>query len=677
MVTKSQSLKEVDQIINRFDKMNDPFDIRDVFLALYSIDRSGRSENERRKINCKISAFEFQSGGDSLSTWGKYFKEFMSGTREDGTPVYCPDASYLAPICTKQWETQALSLEHPVLVARYADLCWEFSSLSGRPMNPRMARIAIDAYGKCASDKICSCFLSRLNGAARAFDIACEINDSKRKNKIRDILIQLQREAVEKGRGWWIVFEKLVNNRKSNITKKQEENLVSGLETLFERYSCMENRESVNPHFAKETAKKLISYYKRKHRHKDVKRVSISTAKFFEQIATISEPSVAIDALRYAEKMYRRSGDASSGNRTRHLMENKSREYVVEIAETPLKLILPNKEIVRYCNALIYPDLELTFFHFTSEFLVRRKKVENSLKEIEKRTVLSKISRKAVLATEGRTAATIDIIKNDFEGRLIDHVGLYRLTQIPQMCDVLNLIHEKHAPDLDDFTNWINRLGIFSDTTMLKEGIAAWISGDQYKAVHLLVPQVECGLRGVVRQIEQPVTKPHSKFLDSDVAISMGEFLHNDYIRGHIGDDLAFHFISQYTDPRGLNLRNDLAHGLIDPKHITEDIVNSVVHSLMIFGCWMDLVVFGNILNAHDYQSIEEYEAQNMSKRKVSRTTVEGYTNSNNQIVMGKGSSRHLYRLKCKRCNHNYETKGANIRSRKCPICDGNRTRGT
>jgi len=49
----------------------------------------------------------------------------------------------------------------------------------------------------------------------------------------------------------------------------------------------------------------------------------------------------------------------------------------------------------------------------------------------------------------------------------------------------------------------------------------------------------------------------------------MGDMLYAKDVKEALGDDLTIHFMALYADPRGFNLRNDLAHGLLSADRMT------------------------------------------------------------------------------------------------------------
>jgi hypothetical protein len=44
----------------------------------------------------------------------------------------------------------------------------------------------------------------------------------------------------------------------------------------------------------------------------------------------------------------------------------------------------------------------------------------------------------------------------------------------------------------------------------------------------------------------------------------------------------------QYADPSGMNLRNEIAHGLMDSNQFYWHLGNLIVHSLLILGLWKE-----------------------------------------------------------------------------------------
>jgi hypothetical protein len=124
--------------------------------------------------------------------------------------------------------------------------------------------------------------------------------------------------------------------------------------------------------------------------------------------------------------------------------------------------------------------------------------------------------------------------------------------------------------------------------SLLVEGIRAWERNDQVKAAHVLIPQIEHALRTIADGLGLPITKAHPKISETSVAIGLGDILNNDSVVEALGPDATLHFQALYADPRGMNLRNEIAHGLMDAHQFYWHLGNLIVHSLLILGLWKE-----------------------------------------------------------------------------------------
>lgn len=146
---------------------------------------------------------------------------------------------------------------------------------------------------------------------------------------------------------------------------------------------------------------------------------------------------------------------------------------------------------------------------------------------------------------------------------------------------------EVHKLTAAHFVAWANRGTLFGDGYLLSQGVEAWLAGDHTKAVHVLLPQVEAALRELIGRKGHATTKPHPVFKTAQVAIGMGDIIYNKGAMaslGALGDDVALHFAAIYADPRGMNLRNEFAHGLMPAEAMNEGTTLWIVHSLLLLG---------------------------------------------------------------------------------------------
>jgi hypothetical protein len=115
---------------------------------------------------------------------------------------------------------------------------------------------------------------------------------------------------------------------------------------------------------------------------------------------------------------------------------------------------------------------------------------------------------------------------------------------------------------------------------LLKEGIDAWLAEDGVKAVHVLVPQVEAALREMLIAMgESPMTP--SRGGGGFETLGMGAVLNTASFRTKMDPTLRLHLRALYTEPKGINLRNKLAHGLAGEEMLGRGMANWVIHTLL------------------------------------------------------------------------------------------------
>jgi hypothetical protein len=113
---------------------------------------------------------------------------------------------------------------------------------------------------------------------------------------------------------------------------------------------------------------------------------------------------------------------------------------------------------------------------------------------------------------------------------------------------------------IPDTPSFFDSLLIPSDRiTLFQEGLRAFDREDYVKCIHVLVFQVENSLRELLKLLGRPVTKSTD---DGSQPKSMNDVLHDPAVKDAIDPKLWSFLKVLYTDNRGMNLRNLVAHGV-------------------------------------------------------------------------------------------------------------------
>lgn len=582
----------IEEIINGFDRSDAAFIVTDVQQALFRARRELRNLTEAETLGALAEVLAFALVGDSTDSgpWGTWYSPQASGEDEDGKPIYFPDIADANADVIQHWRNRVAAVRHPVLRARYADLVWEMTSvITTQRRDHLMARCAIDAYLSQATYPGLTNLRDRLDAALRAIDLGCQIGDRQRTVLVKDLLLTLHREAVETGKGpWWLVYDRLMQDNSVWLNNSERDALVESMEGLVVHFGDTSDPAKFNPNDLEAAAGRLIRYYTRLKRPDAVRRLHAAVACGFEHFAAKGDTMVASSVLQTAVNAYRDAGMSKDSKRLRVLMQEKIRQARTQMPSIVTEVKVPREELDNFCEAIVDEDLVSTFTRLATAFLPNKLALQERVSETLKHAPLFAHMPQTVMAHD-HVAATVGSVQDDPHGRLLQQTAVeFDLSDI-WLEQALGKLFDTHELSPEHFVGWANRLGIFEDMSFLLEGVRAWFAGDLVKAVHVLVPQAECGLRGIVGQLGHPVTKAHPTVEGAGVALTMGDILYSKESSEALGPDLTLYFQALFADPRGMNLRNDVAHGLIKRHQVTEHRVRLLIHSLLVFGAWKEL----------------------------------------------------------------------------------------
>jgi hypothetical protein len=582
----------IEEVIKGFDATGNAVDEQVVCQTLGAARQVSQHASDAENLGAwsEVVAFALTANAHHTSPWKTYFGPTMSGTKEDGTAFHSPDIAEANAAVIEHWADRARSITHPVLKARYADLVWDMSrAIAKVSPDASMARIAIDSYLDSVASNLRVDAYNRYQAAIRALDLALVVNDNVRRDRGRESLLQLHREAMAAERGlWWMACDRLLNDKRAAVTDAEREQLLADLEFLMARFSNAADAAVFDPHATEAVAKRLLRYHNRVGRLDDVKRVSEILARTFERFASLGNSMVASYALQIAVNAYRQAGLPQESRRVRVAMEDKIAQSRDELKPTVVAGTIQREDMDAFTESLLAEDVATTFARICASFLDRRQDVEKQIETLAKDApLMARISQSIIQGSH--IAAKIGSLEDDPFGRLIQ--GAARSASLSDVWLVNALYRAIEAQDINPghFAAWAARGGMYDDLTLLVEGAAAYFSEDYYKSVHILVPQVERGLRGIVSQLGLPVTKPHPTISGAGVVIGMGEFLYSKEVTEALGPDLTLYFLANYADPRGFNLRNRIAHGMMDVGHIALAVASRVMHTLLVIGMWKEL----------------------------------------------------------------------------------------
>ena len=115
---------------------------------------------------------------------------------------------------------------------------------------------------------------------------------------------------------------------------------------------------------------------------------------------------------------------------------------------------------------------------------------------------------------------------------------------------------------------------------LVKAGIENFFKEDYVSSIHILVPQFESTFRRFLAKLGFATTSLKKDMVQYE--ITFNEFLVKDYIKTFLGKDIHTLIQIIMVEPMGLNLRNEIAHGLIKQSDITKSKCILVIYLFLI-----------------------------------------------------------------------------------------------
>jgi Domain of unknown function (DUF4209) len=578
----------LDEIVRSYDIKEEPFTVHDISRDLIAARNVLVDPSEAEKFGSWAEALAFAlATGRHENPWNCYFGPHGSATDADDNVYYSPDIAGTPAITVDHWAQRARSLTHPFLKARYSDLAWEMGRIIGnRRRDVEDARIAIDCYldaiPRMSEDH------EHVEFAVRALDLADLIKDQARAEKARTALMNVYRGLMLTGTGsWWRAVDRLLENTKTGIDDPMRDQLMADLENVVANGCITGDPAHFNPHEAKDAAERLILIYNRSGQYDDVKRLHKAVGEAFEHFASQAEPMLASALLQTATDEYRDAGLKDDRDRTRILMQQKIGESGRNLKSIEHRFEIKKEDMEAFLDQVVVDDVGTSLVRIARAFMLKRAKLEGQVQDIAKSSPLVAHIPQTIMGDE-HVAAKIGSVEEDAFGRVVHQANIAFQIDRLWLIQALRRLFEKHDVVPEMLAGFANRHEAFDDMSLLVEGIRAWTRTDHVKAVHVLIPQIERALRNIGDELDVPITKPHPRIPGASVVIGMGEILNNPKVAEALGPDTTLHFQALYADPRGMNLRNEIAHGMMNSDRFYFHLGNLVVHSLLILGLWKE-----------------------------------------------------------------------------------------
>lgn len=546
----------IEEIIAQYDSVTDPFDLMVLRSRLFDeAQKHELSESDRVSVQAEIAALGFRAFGEDNSEWGTHFGPWYMGQKPDGTAVHDPDLNTLSSASVDVWVARAETVRNPLLKSRYADVVWDLKrKLDLDRRRPyRFAQMAADAYLELASSNadINSVFLLQ-----RAISLAQQINDRIRTLKIVDQMIELAERATLEQPGIWIVafdhgFDKI------HVTPTQHEKIVSQLEDRLA--SAATAKDGFRAEIA---SSRLAKVYRARGDRDNLVRVVRTAGEVYFQMAESANSSLAIGWLQPVIEKYQQEGLKADADRLRVYTEKRARTIKDEMKHQNFEFSINKQEVEDYLDTLIQGDnAHAALFRVVQRTLPVISETRRRMKEAAETFIAHRLIPTVLVGEHGFPVAALGSYDEDEDGRLINDLAK-ELGMMPFLFwRGYQKVKEKFEVSTGELVNFIGDSLLFKPDRLefFVKGFAAYEAEDYIAAIHILVPQVENLLRELLELLDAPITKTVDGFTELK---NLNEVLRDDRLKESLDEQWWLVFKAIFSDKRGFNLRNEMAHGI-------------------------------------------------------------------------------------------------------------------
>lgn len=471
------------------------------------------------------------------------------------------------------FEQRALTTCNKVVRARYNDLIWSYRYnktilVAGNVRDK--CESAISDYMFLAEKHIITrdndekILLHLHNYLYRAWDLSKQIKSSQQPELIQ-LMIDIENSIEDDTKIglWGFSYQKLIVERSVSLSSEQKEIIINKIESRLQKldnqdYNALEHG-----------IKLLLGYYK-------------DCTPKQEELLDLLENNARIKSDRPFENQNRFKkliNICEQYNLKRHkerailnyqFYAADINKYMVNIAH---KIQITSEREQELIDKLSDKSSYSHFYNITLYFISSKSSLEK--KENTERFLLKWLSETAILNKDG---VPTKVLTTKDDELYHDNKMYWQVNSVLLKIIIKDFIKTHKLSD-ENFKNLIFDEALHKNKEKaLLAAIKALYNEDYISMCYISVPIIENGLRQILFQCDHSIyeTNKHDGF-DNITLTKVIEGLSN-----YLDEDFIFHLKFILNEKAGLNLRNEIAHGLLNDSQIQETTAFTLLHILMI-----------------------------------------------------------------------------------------------
>ncbi|AID41460.1 DUF4209 domain-containing protein [Staphylococcus xylosus] len=539
------------------------------------------AENENLKNEAKLAQYEIEIFSlcerNPILSKNKNERRFASVISfADGKEW--PDIKKFNDEQLKYYEKRLYETNNIFLKVRYSDFLIEYGG-------KKITKSKYDVSQSLLSSLVYICEhyreASNYNSAiSRLVEVSLLMkNQEKLKQAIELIYLRINELDKQNEYSGVNVLSKLVRkilNSKHNdmISKSYLNESIKVLEKVTKKYF-----EDKNYDLYRRICKELIKY--RKFSFISIERISElqkEIGKSYELEAEYQQgrqnKSLLVKAsfLEKAMKHYKEIGEIEKINEMKILVKRTYEEYEKsnEMSLIRIPIEFPEEEIDKIVECFISSDIQnsLDKIANSNDLIPKITVIEEQVDKLSKEFPLQDLISKGLLNDGKKIVETTTKENNKTINFNINYMHYLNINVELLLKAIFDKLISEFEISTEDFMKKFNRWELLDNKNIpfIEHGISRFLEKDYLSALHILVPQLESTVRRMFSKTGYSTTSIRKGNTQQEVTFN--EFLLRADIRSALGNDVHKLIQIVMVEQSGLNLRNEIAHGLIELHNI-------------------------------------------------------------------------------------------------------------
>jgi hypothetical protein len=514
-------------------------------------------------------------------TWNSYFGS-PGAQQMDGTFVEKIPLEKITPEIIAYWKKRVNDSRHPVLKARYAGLVWELElQVCGR--KPNFNELAVpymeNLLATVTNENITS-FSGRRIKLARVLNLAVRTKNEALRKAAIDAVFRFQNTTAEDTRAatWRASFDLLIVPGIVKVGGSQYSIIMNTLEHWFDK--AVNGAEGgIDLSAAEAVFEPLFNQYLKGKNDTSLQSVLERFQNCIDKKIVLSSAAEGMHWLEKMKKYYRKANDQVKLQAVLVRLQDAGPRLISEMKKVGSEQTFDKDSVDHFVEGVFALPLQRIFFVLPASFILDSEKVMNEKKQ--NGIHISDIVSTSTYTGDGRKLATIGSIDDDVKGRMIREMQ----TQITLSTIFLHFVftvgRERNILTADAFMDFVKKSTVISADrySILHRAFDAWINKDYLVFLHLTIPQIEAACLQIVKNADSPIQKENRN--GGYNVLVLGDLLRESSLLNALGQHGVDYYTAVFSDPRGFNLRNEVAHGLRDSEGFDEGAANVTLIALL------------------------------------------------------------------------------------------------